>query len=133
MKFIRSESCDYFRERNPFYSSSMKSVKFKDINRLSPISRSNNENLTKEINELKSKINDIRESNSNIIITKNQLQNQIDNLQHNISKSLKVIKSFNKKIQIFLIINLLTNLRSLELSPVRSRELTVNFSKLTRF
>lgn len=72
----------------------MKSVKFKDINRLSPISRSNNENLIREINELKSKINEIRESNSCINITKNQLQNQINNLQDNISKSLKVINNF---------------------------------------
>ncbi|RNA40896.1 hypothetical protein BpHYR1_010724 [Brachionus plicatilis] len=88
-RLARSESCDYSREKNPFYSASMKSVKFKDLDRFSPICRSNGDNITKEISDLKSKINCIRESNSSIKITKNQLQNQIENLQDNISKSLK--------------------------------------------
>lgn len=95
----------------------MKSVKFKDIDRLSPISKPNTEIITKEIQDLKAKINNIRESNTNIKVTKNQLQHQIENLQDNIHQNLKVI---HFKL-IFLLLKCLA-LRNPELSPIRLKE-----------
>ncbi|CAF0920998.1 unnamed protein product [Brachionus calyciflorus] len=86
---IRSESCDYLKEKNEFLcsSSSTKSVKFKDLECLTS-ENLEKESLVEEINHLKSKINNLRETNSNIKSNKNVLRAQIDDLQNNISKSL---------------------------------------------